>query len=114
MRCVDLRYRLMTDDVFIGDSAASMPDAKAPDVKRGRGRPPKGDPVLVRLAPAERAFAEDLGGGVVAEGIRLALVASERLGIDTVRLLASEKKTIPPKIERQEAQHGDKSRIERD
>jgi len=61
--------------------------------KRKRGRPSKGDPILVRLAPEERAVAESLGGGVIAEGIRLSLVAAGRMGVSAVRLLAAEPKT---------------------
>lgn len=66
--------------------------AKEP-AKRKRGRPSKGDPILIRLSTAERVVAESLGGGVIAEGIRLALVAAGRIGESTVRILAAEIKT---------------------
>jgi hypothetical protein len=72
-----------------GGKGAAGDDAPQP---RRRGRPPKGDPVLVRLGAHERQVAETLGGGVVAEGIRLALVAAGRIGIDAVQLLAQEPK----------------------
>ncbi len=96
----------MTDDVQQDGSVAISTDAEAVAQKRKRGRPPKGDPVLVRLAAEERAVAESLGGGVVAEGIRLALVAAGKLGVDNVRLLASENKALSTKVERSGAQDG--------
>lgn len=84
----DLRYRLMTGKIKISRLPADEP------AKRKRGRPSKGgEPILVRLGSAERAVAESLGGGVIAEGIRLALVAAGRIGESTVRILASKIKT---------------------
>lgn len=81
----------MTEKVKLIGSPVDQP------LKRKRGRPAKGDPVPIRLGPRERAIAQELGGGVVAEGIRLALVAAGRLGINAVQLLAAEPKTRDPK-----------------
>lgn len=61
--------------------------------KRGRGRPKIGKPVPVRLSDSEQLIADDLGTGengkvVTAEGVRRALRACSRLGIEaTMRLV---------------------------
>lgn len=70
-----------------GDAAAS-PGSE----KRGRGRPSKGEPVLVRLSAEERAFANSLGKGVAAEGVRMALNAVRHMGVDAVLALSK----LPP------------------
>lgn len=68
---------------------ATAAPAAEESVKRKRGRPAKGgEPILVRLSPEDRKVAEMLGHGVVAEGIRVALVAAGRMGEQSVRLLA--------------------------
>jgi hypothetical protein len=61
--------------------------------KRGRGRPKIGKPVPVRLTDPEQVIADDLGTSengkvVTAEGVRRALRACSRLGIEaTMRLV---------------------------
>lgn len=41
--------------------------------KKGRGRPSIGEPLRLRLSPAQRAKAARLGGGNISRGLRLAL-----------------------------------------
>ena len=53
-----------------------------------KGRPAKGEPVMVRLNDEERATAESLGDGVVAQGIRIALHTAEKIGKANALLLA--------------------------
>lgn len=67
---------------------ASKAEAGPGEKKRGRGRPSKGPPVPVRLDPAEREFADLLGRGNAAEGVRVALNAVKHMEIDAVRALS--------------------------
>lgn len=71
----------MTDDGRTGGTGS-------PVQPRRRGRPRKGDALLVRLDARERQIAVELGGGVAAEGIRIALKAADRIGRQAARLLA--------------------------
>lgn len=64
------------------------PAASPATGKRGRGRPSKGEPVLVRMSVEERAFADGLGGGVAAEGVRMALNEIKRVGWAAVKAMA--------------------------
>ena len=59
---------------------------------RKKGRPAKGEPVMVRLSEAERIVAEDLGDGVVAQGIRIALNAAAQIGKTSALLLSKQGK----------------------
>ena len=89
--------QIQPDDSPESSSAVGESLGEESSPKRGRGRPSKGEPVLVRLSPSERAVAEALGSGVVAEGIRIALIASGRMGEQAVRLLALN--DLPPKVD---------------
>lgn len=57
--------------------------------RRTRGRPAIGPAIPVRLSEQEKSFAESLGDGVVAKGVRNALKAARRLERDAVLRLAS-------------------------
>lgn len=59
--------------------------------KRGRGRPSKGPPVPVRLSAEERAYAETLGRGVAAEGVRIALNVVSRMDLDAASVIGISK-----------------------
>lgn len=61
--------------------------------QKKKGRPPKGDPVIVRLSETERIVAEDLGDGVVAQGIRIALNAAAQIGKTSALLLSKQTNT---------------------
>ena len=63
----------------------------ATEVKK-KGRPAKGEPVLVRLSDVERVVAQELGDGVVAQGIRIALNAAAQLGKTSTLLLSRQSK----------------------
>ena len=88
-----LRYRLMEK----AQNNEEANDGESP--KRKRGRPAKGgEPILIRLSAYERLVAQSLGDGVIAQGIRLALLAAGRIGDDAVRALASDLKNKPEKV----------------
>ena len=54
---------------------------------RGRGRPSIGPSIPVRLSEEDKAFAEELGDGVAAAGVRIAIKAARILGKEaTIRL----------------------------
>lgn len=70
--------------------------AEAP--KRGRGRPEVGGaPTLVRLSPAQRAVAEQLGGSNVNAGVRFALdwmaIELSRYGAESLTARVAERKS---------------------
>lgn len=56
---------------------------------RGRGRPSIGPSIPIRLPDAEKAFAEELGEGVAAKGVRRAIGAARKLGKEGVMHLAT-------------------------
>lgn len=77
-----LRYRLM-------ENTQIKETEKNDSHMKKRGRPPKGgEPTLIRLTLLERSIAQNLGDGVIAEGIRLALLAVARIGDSATRALA--------------------------
>ena len=54
---------------------------------RSRGRPSIGPSVPIRLSDEDKLFAEALGKGVAAEGVRLAIRAADKLGPNAVLTL---------------------------
>lgn len=68
---------------------------------RGRGRPPIGPSVTIRLPDEDKQFADTLGNGVAAEGVRIAINAASKLGRDVVlhhvQAMASSAAATPPK-----------------
>ena len=54
---------------------------------RSRGRPSIGPSVPIRLSEEDKLFAEALGKGVAAEGVRLAIRAADKLGPNAVLTL---------------------------
>lgn len=56
---------------------AKPTDAEEPKPRRGKGRPSLGKPVLVVLSDQDVSIAKEIGGGVIAEGVRRALRAAE-------------------------------------
>jgi len=80
------------DDPDVAD-VHGKPLADPKGEKRKRGRPPQGAPVLVRMDDEVRAVADLLGGGVAAEGVRVALRAAARMGVDATKALAH---SLPP------------------
>ena len=68
----------------------NKPTPPATGSGRGRGRPRIGVPVTTRLSPEDLALAIELGDGIEALGIRLAVRVAASLGIEKAKELARE------------------------
>jgi hypothetical protein len=71
------------DDGQAQDDAPGQADVDEP--KRSRGRPAIGKASQIRLSESEKALANDLGGGKLAEGVRHALHLVQLIGLEGTR-----------------------------